>query len=39
VGSLERLIVTQLFEQKKQPDDLARDVIHLYFLRDYFGNT
>lgn len=39
VGSLDRLIVTHLFEQKKQPADLAKDVIHLYFLRDYSGNT
>ncbi len=34
VGSLERLIVTNLFEQKKQPCELASDLVHLYFLRE-----
>ncbi|MDM5246467.1 TetR/AcrR family transcriptional regulator [Lysinibacillus sp. G4S2] len=34
VGSLERLILTNLLEQKRLPCELARDLVHLYFLRE-----
>ncbi|MGE7695931.1 TetR/AcrR family transcriptional regulator [Lysinibacillus sp. NPDC094177] len=34
VGSLERLILTNLLEQKKLPCELASDLVHLYFLRE-----
>lgn len=38
VGSLERLILTNLLEQKKQPCELASDLVHLYFLREVNTN-
>ena len=34
VGSLERLILTTLLEQKRLPCELANDLVHLYFLRE-----
>ncbi|MEY9971909.1 AcrR family transcriptional regulator [Lysinibacillus sp. RC46] len=34
VGSFERLILTNLLEQKKQPCELASDLVHLYFVRE-----
>lgn len=34
VGSLERLILTTLLEQKKLPCELANELINLYFLRE-----
>ncbi|QDQ01345.1 TetR/AcrR family transcriptional regulator [Lysinibacillus fusiformis] len=33
VGSFERLIVTNLLEQKRKPSELAKDLVHLYFIR------
>ncbi|MFJ6210756.1 TetR/AcrR family transcriptional regulator [Lysinibacillus sp. NPDC092081] len=38
VGSFERLILTNLLEQKKQPCELASDLVHLYFLREVKTN-
>jgi len=35
VGSLERLILTTLLEQKKLPCELANELIHLYFLTSF----
>ncbi|MCL1699912.1 TetR/AcrR family transcriptional regulator [Lysinibacillus sp. Bpr_S20] len=34
VGSLERLILTNLLEHKKLPCELASDLVHLYFVRE-----
>ena len=32
VGSFERLILTNLLEQKSKPCELARDLVHVFFL-------